>query len=305
MLEVFIALIPASAWGVYVFGLRALAHLLISIIACVGFEFLFEFALKRPITVSDCSAAVTGILIGMNLPVAAPLWVPVMGSLFAIILVKQLFGGIGKNFLNPALAARVFLFLSFPSAMSQYTAAYNRIPLFTSSADITASATVLAEIKGGTAPSASILDLFIGRVGGSIGEVSALLLLVGALYLLLRGIIQWQIPVSYIAVTAILFAIFPRVEGSILNAVLYEILSGGLIIGAFFMATDYVTSPITKNGRLIFGAGCGLLTFFFRYFGANAEGVSFAILIMNCLVYYIDRLTRPRIFGTSRRAKKQ
>lgn len=294
MIEVFVALLPAAGYGVYVFGLRALWHLLISVASCVAFECLFEVILKKPITVGDFSAAVTGLLLGMNLPSAAPLWISVLGAAFAIIIVKQLFGGLGKNFLNPALAARVFLMISFPSEMSTFVSPF--------SDDAVASATVLSELKAGSVPSTSIGDLFLGNCGGTIGEVSALLLLIGGIYLLVRRVICWQIPVSFIGTVALFYLIFPQ-GGVGIESVLYGILSGGVMLGAFFMATDYVTSPITGWGRLMFGFGCGLLTCFLRRFSANPEGVSFAILIMNCLVFYIDRLTKPRIFGGGQRAK--
>lgn len=299
MLEVLIALLPASAWGVYAYGWRALMILLISVASCVVFELLTELILKRPITVGDLSAAVTGLLLGMNLPSHTKWWIPIVGSFFAIVVVKQLFGGIGKNFLNPALAGRVFLFLSFSSQMSVYSPS-----VF--DADAVASATVLGQIKGGAAPNVSILDCFFGRTGGGmIGEISALLLLIGGIYLLIRGIIQWHIPVAYIVTCAVFFFLFPSVEGSAVNSMLYELLSGGLMIGALFMATDYVTSPVTRWGRIIFGVGCGLLTFFFRRFTSYPEGVSFAILVMNCFVFYIDRATKPRIFGQKKFASKK
>lgn len=300
MIEVFAALLPAAAWGVYAYGWKALAVLLISIISCVLFEFLTELILKRPITVGDFSAAVTGLLLGMNLPSQVPLWLPVIGSFFAIVVVKQIFGGIGKNFLNPALAGRVFLFVSFSSHMSVYS---NSV----FDADALASATVLGEIKAGVAPSVSLLDCFLGRTGGGmIGEISALLLILGGLYLIIRQIASWRIPLAYIATCALLFFLFPSVKGeAAVVSMLYELLSGGLIIGAFFMATDYVTSPVTKWGRILFGVGCGLLTVFFRRFTTYPEGVSFAILVMNCLVYYIDRLTKPRIFGYNVFGKKR
>jgi electron transport complex protein RnfD len=215
----------------------------------------------------------------------------VVGAAFAIVVVKQLFGGIGKNFLNPALAARVFLFLSWPDKMAAFPAPFDR------GVDAVASATPRA---GGAA---SLTDLFLGRVGGSIGEISACLLLVGGIYLLARRVITWHIPAAYLGTVALITFVFPR--GGFFNAefMLFELLSGGLVLGALFMATDYVTSPITGRGRLIFGAGCGLLTVFFRYFGSYPEGVSFAILVMNCLVYYIDKLTMPRVFGGDRRGK--
>ena len=304
MLEVIIALIPACAFGVYAFGWRALIVLLISTGSAVLAEFLYQLLMKKPIMVKDCSAALTGLLLGMNLPVSVPLWIPVVGSAFAIIIVKQLFGGIGRNFLNPALAARVFLFVSWPAHMGKYTGFGTDVNLF-ANVDIEASATVLANIKEGTTPTVSVLDLFLGNCDGTIGEISALLLIIGGIYLLIRGIINWRIPVTYLGTCAILFFAFPQVAGvSRLDAMLIELLSGGLMLGAIFMATDYVTCPITKWGRVIFGIGCGLLTFFFRVFGANAEGVSFAILIMNSLVWYIDFATKPRIFGGGKRRVK-
>lgn len=292
MIEVALALTPAALWGIVAFGWRALAIMIISIASSVLFEFLLEIILKRPVTVGDFSAVVTGMLIGMNLPSGVPLWIPVAGSAFAMILVKGVFGGLGKNFLNPAMAARAFLFMSFPSFMATYPSVLFGVE------DATASATVLSKIKVGVLPEGlSIFDMFIGNMSGTIGEVSALCLIAGGIYLLIRGIIQWQIPVAYIGTVAALSFVFPRVATSRADAMLYEILAGGLMIGAIFMATDYVTSPVTKKGRLIFGIGCGALTFFFRMFSSFSEGVSFAILIMNCLVYYIDMVTKPRIFG--------
>ena len=292
MLDVLIALTPALIWGVVVFGLNALLMPLIGAGCCVLFEYLTAKLLHKPNTVGDLSAAVTGLLLGLNLPACDSYFLPVVGAAFAIVIVKQLFGGIGKNFLNPALAARVFLFLSWPDKMAAFPAAFDRTV-----ADAVASATPRA---GGTA---TLIDLFLGRVGGSIGEISALLLLVGGVYLLVRRVITWHIPVAYLGTVALITFVLP--QGGFFNGefMLFELLSGGLMLGAFFMATDYVTSPITRRGRLIFGVGCGLLTVFFRYFGSYPEGVSFAILVMNCLVYYIDKLTMPRVFGGDRRAK--
>ena len=277
MLDVIIALLPALIFGVVVFGINALLMPLISAGCCVLFEYLTEKLLRRPNTVGDLSAAVTGLLLGMNLPASNSYFLPVVGAAFAIVVVKQLFGGIGKNFLNPALAARVFLFLSWPDKMAAFPAPFDR------AVDAVASATP--------------------RAGGSIGEISACLLLVGGIYLLVRRVITWHIPAAYLGTVALITFIFPR--GGFFNAefMLFELLSGGLVLGALFMATDYVTSPFTGRGRLIFGAGCGLLTVFFRYFGSYPEGVSFAILVMNCLVYYIDKLTMPRVFGGDRRGK--
>jgi len=300
MVEVIIALMPAAIFGCYIFGWRALAVLLISTASAMLFEFLYQRLMKKPILIKDGSAALTGLLLGMNLPSSVPLWLPVIGSAFAILVVKQLFGGMGRNFLNPALAARAFLLFSWPAHMSNYTGMVNKIPI--GETDITASATVLSQIKEGVTPNASLLDLFIGNCDGVIGEISAALLILGGIYLLARGIIGWQIPVTYIGTCAVMFFAFPQVAGvGRVDAMLYELLTGGLMLGAIYMATDYVTCPITKWGRVIFGVGCGLLTFFFRVFGANAEGVSFAILIMNSLVWYIDFATKPRIFGGGKR----
>lgn len=293
MRDVLIALSPALFWGVWVFGVNALLMPLISVVACVFFEYITEKILRRPVTVRDLSAVVTGLLLGFNLPANNSYFLPVLGAAFAIIVVKQLFGGLGKNFVNPALAARVFLFLSFPTQMTRFPVPFSR------SAEIVAGATPRA---GGAA---GLFDLFFGRTGGCIGEVSAFLLLLGGVYLLCRRVITYQIPVSYLLTVAVLTLLFPS-DGTFLSVqfMLRELFSGGLMLGAIFMATDYVTSPVTSRGRLVFGVGCGLLTVFFRSFGSYPEGVSFAILVMNCLVYYIDKLTMPRVFGGARHAKK-
>lgn len=293
MRDVLIALSPALFWGVWVFGVNALLMPLISVVACVFFEYITEKILRRPVTVRDLSAVVTGLLLGFNLPANNSYFLPVLGAAFAIIVVKQLFGGLGKNFVNPALAARVFLFLSFPTQMTRFPVPFSR------SAEIVAGATPRA---GGAA---GLFDLFFGRTGGCIGEVSAFLLLLGGVYLLCRRVITYQIPVSYLLTVAVLTLLFPS-DGTFLSVqfMLRELFSGGLMLGAIFMATDYVTSPVTSRGRLVFGVGCGLLTVFFRSFGSYPEGVSFAILVMNCLVYYIDKLTMPRVFGGAHHAKK-
>lgn len=296
--DVIIALLPALAWGVYIFGSRALTVTLISVMSCVLFEAVAQFILKRQITVLDLSAAVTGLLIAMNLSPAVPLWLPVAGAFFAIVVVKQLFGGIGKNIVNPALAARVFMF-AWPSEMGVYSepkSALDALKINLESSDIVASATPLASLKHGNLPDVTIFDMIIGNTGGSIGEISAFLLAAGGIYLLVRKVITWHIPVAYIGTVAILTYLFPQNEQA-LNFMLCEILSGGLMLGAIFMATDYVTSPVTEKGRLIFGVGCGLITVFIRYFGGYPEGVSFSILIMNLLVWYIDKLTKPVKFG--------
>ncbi len=307
MLAVITALLPAVAWSVYVFGARAALLTVISAGSCVLFEFLFNLLLKKKQTVSDLSAVVTGLLLAMCLPVSVPLWLPVPGAAFAILIVKMLFGGIGKNVVNPALAARVFLFLSFPALLGTYTAAFDRLPVFSVRPDAVASATPLVALKSGALPETPLFDMVLGNRGGSMGEVSVVLLAAGFLYLLIRGIVNWRIPAAYIGVFAILCLLFPQVGNAGLMYTLYELCSGGLLLGAFFMATDYATSPLTPWGKIIFGAGCGALTFFIRVFGGYPEGASFAILIMNLLVPYLDEWTRPRYVGEKKpeKAKKQ
>ncbi len=295
MMDVLIALTPAAIWGIYIFGARALWLILCCVLTCMVSEGVTQKLLRRTVTVSDCSAAVTGLLLALNLPVTMPLWMAMLGSVFAIVVVKQLFGGIGKNFMNPALAGRVFLTLSFAGHMTKFTPAYDRI-LF-STADVVASATPLASLKAGVLPEASLLDVFLGRTSGCIGEVSTLMLLLGGIYLLVRKVISWRIPVAYLGTVALLSFAFARTDGARLTVMLYELCTGGLMLAAIFMATDYVTSPVTKRGKLVFGIGCGALTVFIRTFGGYPEGVSFSILIMNALVWYLDAAFRPRVFG--------
>jgi len=301
MAAVIIALLPALCWAVYVFGFRALTLTVISVVSCVVSELLYQVIMKKRVTAGDLSAVVTGMLIAFNLPVNTPLWAPVIGSVFAIVIVKQLFGGIGKNIVNPALAARIFMFLSFNFMAVYHDAAAAKLPAFdiNVSADVVAGATPLSleYLKQGRLPEISFFDMFLGwQKGGCIGEISVLLLVVGGLFLMWRRVISWHIPLSYIASVALLTYFFPKGSDGIAFATA-EILSGGLVLGAFFMATDYATSPINKNGKLIFGLGCGLITVFIRYFGAYPEGVSFAIMIMNLFVWYIDKLTKPVKFG--------
>ena len=300
MLDVCIALLPALIWGIYVFGFRALTITVISVGFSVLSEFLWEKLMKKPVTILDFSAVVTGLLLALNLPVSVPLWMPAIGAVFAIIVVKQLFGGIGKNFVNPALAARVFLF-AWPQHMGAeaYTAPGVKLSPFAislPSADVVSSATPLAALKTGSAVKTSMFDMIIGYEAGCIGEVSALLLTAGFVYLLWRKVITWKIPVFYIGTVAIVTFIAARTSLPFEFAG-QEIFSGGLFLGAIFMATDYTTSPITEKGRVIYAVGCGLLTVFIRYFGGYSEGVSFSILIMNLLVWYLDRYTKPVRFG--------
>ncbi|MCL2158952.1 MAG: RnfABCDGE type electron transport complex subunit D [Oscillospiraceae bacterium] len=309
MADVLIALLPALVWGVYIFGPRALVIVFISVFSCVLFEFLFCLVAKKRSTIKDLSAAVTGVLLAFGLPVNVPLWAPVLGAAFAIIIVKQLFGGIGKNIVNPAIAARVFLSLSF-GFMSRYQdiSLTEKLPAFEInlkvSLDAIAGATPLAELKQGMTPDLGFFNMFLGEMGGCIGEISAICLLVGGLYLMWRKVISWHTPISYIAVIALVALFLPKDTSDNLNFALGHLLSGGLFLGAFFMATDYATSPITKSGKLIFGAGCGLLTIFIRYFGAYPEGVSFSIMVMNLFVWYIDKATKPVKFGGAQDARK-
>ncbi len=298
MFDVLIALIPASAWGVYTFGFRALVLILLSMAASVAFEAAYQFFMNIPVTVKDGSALVTGLLLALCLPVSVPLWLPVVGDFFAIIVVKQIFGGIGKNIVNPAIAARVFLFLAWPDHLSRFTSPGASLPLFANVPfpDTVASATPLAALKTGDMPADDLFDIVLGNVGGTIGEVSSVMLIIGGIYLLVRKTVRWQIPVSYIGTVALLSFVFPRMEYTF-NFVALELFSGGLLLGAIFMATDYVTSPVTRSGRLIYGAGCGIITVVIRFFGNYPEGVSFAIMIMNLLVWYIDMFTRPKRFG--------
>lgn len=298
MLDVVIALLPATAWGVYVFGWRALMIVLASVITAVLSETLFQFFNNVPVTVKDGSAVVTGLLLALCLPVSVPIWMPIVGSAFAIIVCKQLYGGIGKNVVNPAIAARIFLFLAWPKQMSFYSKPFMELPLFKNvkATELVSSATPLGALKNGTMPSDSVFDIVLGRVGGCIGEVSAFLLLVGGIYLLWRKTIRWHIPVAYVGTVALISLIFPQTDATF-SFVLCEIFGGGLLLGAFFMATDYVTSPVTNLGRLIYGIGCGIITVVIRYFGQYPEGVSFAIMIMNLLVWYLDMYTRPSKFG--------
>ncbi|MBR0303259.1 MAG: RnfABCDGE type electron transport complex subunit D [Clostridia bacterium] len=298
MLDVIIALMPAYIWGILVFGTRALALGIISVASCVIFEFIFQLICGRENTIGDLSAVVTGLILSMNLSAGTPYWLPVVGAFFAIVVVKGLFGGIGKNIMNPALAARVFMFLAWPDRMKIFTAAGNRLGFFSSvkSADIVASATPLTALHSGQTPTNSTFDMFIGNLEGCIGEVSVLFLLIGAVYLFARRVITWHTPVAYIASVAVVALLFPRVAGDPVNSMLTEVFSGGLIFCAFFMATDYATTPVAPLGKLIFGVGCGIITVLIRYFGGYSEGASFSILIMNLLVWYIDRLTLAR-FG--------
>ncbi len=303
MLDVIIALLPALAWSIYIFGLRALTVTAVSVLSCVIFEYLYRKITRKPSTIKDLSAVVTGMLLAMSLPASVPLWMPVLGSFFAIVIVKQLYGGIGKNVVNPALAARVFLFMSFSSEMSSFYEPHTALPAFSSEIDAVASATPLSLLQKGNVPDISLFDMFIGDMPGCIGEISVTLLLLGGIYLLCKRVITWHIPVTFIATVAVFSLIFPTGDMGGLEFMLYELCSGGLMLGAIFMATDYATSPVTPKGRLIYGFGCGLITVFIRYFG-YPEGVSFAILIMNLLTLALDKWTKPTKFGGAKDAKR-
>lgn len=304
MLDVIIALLPPLIFACYIFGMRSLTVTLVSVVSCMAAEGLFNLILKRRCTLGDLSAVVTGILLAYNLPVTVPLWIPVLGALFAIVVVKGLFGGIGKNVVNPALAARVFLFMSFPDLMSRYLQTGSTLAAFegVTGTDLLAGATPLVKLKQGLMPDVSLVDLIIGNCPGVIGEVSSMLLIAGFIYLLVRRVITWHIPVAYVGSVALICYLLPSSSAVIPHEfMLSQIFSGGLLLGAIFMATDYVTSPITRTGRLIYGVGCGAITVFIRYFGGYNEGVSFAILIMNLLVRYIDNFTKPTKFGGLRK----
>jgi Na+-translocating ferredoxin:NAD+ oxidoreductase subunit D len=286
MLDVVIALLPATVFGVYSFGFRALMITLLAVVSSVGFEFLYQKVAKQKSSIHDLSAVVTGLLLAMNLPSQVPYWMPILGSLFAIIIVKQLFGGLGQNFMNPALAARAFLLVSFADIMTTWVT-----PL-----DAITTATPLALLKEGATELPALSDAFIGMIAGSIGETSVLALLLGGIYLLLRKVISWRIPVTYIGTVALMVLVFGG-QGFDMTFLGYHLFTGGLILGAFFMATDYSSSPTTAIGQIIMGVGCGLLTALIRLFGGYPEGVSFAILIMNLFVPLIDKYTLPRVFG--------
>jgi len=284
-----LSLLPGGIAGVYIFGLDALRVIVLGVVTAVLSEALLQKLTKRKISILDGSAFLTGLLLAYNLPPNVPFWIPVAGSFFAIAIGKQVFGGLGQNIFNPALAGRVFLMASWPKYMTTFVLPFN--------CDGVTGATPLAMLKEGKGIEAlSYLDLFLGRRGGCIGEVCIAVLLLGAAFLLIRGIISWHIPVSYLATAAISTWVFGA-QGFFSGDWLFHLLSGGLILGAFFMATDYVTSPLTKKGQLIFGVGCGLLTAIIRLWGGYPEGVSYAILIMNAATPIIDRYTKNRIYG--------
>lgn len=289
MLYVILGLLPATCFGIYNFGVKALVLILVCIASCVATEYLYERLLHKKNTVSDLSSVVTGLLLALNLPHTLPWWQAVIGSVFAIGIVKMLFGGLGQNFMNPALGGRCFLLISFTGSMTSFT--YDGVT----------SATPLAVIKSGGTYNA--MDMLIGRTAGTIGETSTIAILIGAIILILLGVIDLRIPGTYI-LTFVVFILLFSGKGFDWNYVTMELCGGGLMLGAFFMATDYVTSPITPMGKIIFGMCLGILTGIFRLFGASAEGVSYAIIFSNLLVPLIERWTVPRAFGVVKEGKK-
>ena len=289
MRDLIIAMVPAMVASTLFFGVQSLILTAVSVLACVAFEYLYEKMLKKPITVGDLSAAVTGILLAFNCPPTLPLWTVVVGAFFAIVIVKQLFGGLGYNFANPAIVARIILGLGYTGLMTSWT-----FPA-TVSGDAVASATPLAVYAaGGTV---NYLDMFVGSTGGVLGETSALALLLGFVYLVVRKVISPTIPVTYVATVAVLAVVLG------VDPVVY-VLGGGLLLGAIFMATDYVTSPYTEKGKIIFGIGLGLITVIIRRFGSMTEGVSYAILLMNLVVPYINKATRQKPLGAPKAVKE-
>jgi len=300
MRDVLIALAPALIGAIYFFGIRALTVTLVSVAACMFWEWAYCKVTKTNCKVYDLSAAVTGVLLAFVCPVTVPYWTIVLGALFAIILVKMLFGGLGRNIVNPALAGRAFMF-SWPVLMSTWVkVGFENAASPISTADVVTAATPLSALHAFQLPETTVMDSFWGNVGGCIGETSAFLLLIGFAYLLIRKVITARIPVAFIGTVAVLTFLFPRGNAPV-EWMLYQVFSGGLMLGAIFMATDYVTSPLTKMGQIVYGIGCGALTVLIRYFGGYPEGVSYAILCMNCCVVLLDRIGRPVKFGAPKK----
>ncbi len=291
MSDVLIALLPASAASVWFFGLRALLLIAVCILTAVGWEWVSRRLMKRDDTIGDLSAVVTGLLLALNLPVTIPLWISIVGTFLAIVVIKQLFGGIGQNFMNPALGARAILVVAYGQAMTAWVAPGGGVDA------VSVATPLMAMREGGALP--SYLDLFLGRIGGSLGETSAAAILLGFIWLLARRVISWEIPVLFCGTTALL-TWFLGTGGLFTGDPLRHLLSGGLLLGAVFMATDYSTSPVSNRGKWIYAVGCGLLTAVFRLFTSMPEGVSFAIILMNSLTPLLDRLTVPVSFGGER-----
>ena len=282
MFDVAIAMIPASVYGVWQFGMHALLVLIATVVSCVLSEYVYEKLMKKPITVSDGSAVVTGMILALNMPPEIPVWIPFLGGIFAIIVVKQLYGGLGQNFMNPALAARCFLLISFAGFMNNFSSAKLGF-------DSMSGATPLAAMRAGN--DVDLMSLIVGRVPGTIGEVSVIALLIGAVYMIARKVISPRIPLIYIGTVAVFIFLF---GGFDITYVAKEVCAGGLIFGAFFMATDYVTSPLSKTGQVVYGLFLGILTGIFRLWGASPEGVSYAIILGNLFVPLIEKVTLPK-----------
>ncbi len=294
MLDVVIALLPTAVAATLIFGIRAALLTVVCVASCILSEYVFNLICKKPNSIGDLSAVVTGIILAFNLPVSLPIWMAVVGSVFAIVAVKMLFGGLGMNFANPALTGRIFMFITFGSAMTTYgrAAADSFFSLSLSSSDLVASATPLSSDVA-----LPLTDLFLGKTNGCIGETCSLTLILGGIYLIIRKVISYHIPVAFIGGLFVL-SLFVAPDGTnILTFALAQILSGGVMLGAIFMATDYVTSPYTKSGKLIFGFGCAIITFLIRNWASSAEGVSFSILIMNILTPHINNFTATKPFG--------
>jgi RnfABCDGE-type electron transport complex D subunit len=294
MLYVIIALLPAAFFGIYNFGYHALILILVTIASCLASEWIFDRIVHKKNSLPDLSAVVTGLLLALNLPAGLPWWEAVIGGVFAIVIVKMLFGGLGQNFMNPALGGRCFLLIAFAADMTNYAS---------TKYEAYSGATPLGLIRNEGLSSVNVMDMLIGKIPGTIGETSVIAILIGAIILILLGVIDLKIPASYIITFAIFMFIFGAEHFNV-TYVVAELCGGGLMLGAFFMATDYVTSPITPTGQIIFGICCGLLTGIFRCFGANAEGVSFAIILSNLLVPIIEKFTVPTAFGVVKEAKK-
>lgn len=289
MLYVILALLPTTLFGIFNFGPKALLLIVLTIASCVATEWVFEKIIHKKSTISDLSAVVTGLLLALNLPVTLPWWEAVLGGIFAIAIVKMMFGGLGQNFMNPALGARCFLLIAFAADMTNFVT------------DTYTGATPLAAMRNGEV--INNMDALIGRTGGTIGETSTIAILIGAIILILLGVITLAIPASYL-ITFVIFMLIFGGHGFDMNYIVAQLCSGGIMLGAFFMATDYVTSPITPRGRILFGICCGILTGLFRCFGANAEGVSFAIILSNLLVPMIEKVTIPRALGQVKEKKE-
>ncbi len=298
MRDVLVALTPILVWAVYIFGMRALSICVLSVASTVLTELVFCLISKKKRSIGDLSAVVTGLLLAFCLPVAAPLWMPVLGGVFAIAVVKMPFGGLGKNFLNPALAAKAFLLISFPSVFKDFVspATARGLSPFAISVKAKLAPSILAAVEDGV-DSNTMVDMFYGNMAGCIGEVSKLCIIMGLIYLLIRKVVSWQIPVAYLATFFLLVFAFPRGMDEAANFATASLLCGSVAFASVFIATDPVTSPISSTGKLIFGVLCGGLTVFFRYFGSTDEGAVFAILIANTFVYYIDKFTCPKKSG--------